>query len=162
MFGGRLSPFSPPLPPPSALHGACPSPPPRPVSSSLSGRLNGQRWAPLLGCLLLASSTSFKTSHEKSALGSGLRVSAWRQAVRCLGWGGGVCPGLAVCTRAHGQEKPRGGTCPPLPSPGPSAATLGRPVLAFSPLAGTALQPGALSDEAQGLGETPRGPSVLT
>lgn len=71
------------------------------------------------------------------------------------GWGG-VCPGLAVCTHARGQEKPRGGTCPPLPSPGPSAATVGHPVLAFSPLAGTALLPGALSDEAQGLGRDPQ------
>ena len=69
---------------------------------------------------------------------------------------GGVCPGLAVCTHAHGQEKPWGGTCPPLPSPGPSAATLGHPVLAFSPIAGTALLPGALSDEAQGLGRGPQ------
>lgn len=107
-----------------------------------------------MGCLLLASSTSFKTSHGKSALGSGLQVSAWRQAVRCLvGWG--VCPGLAVCTHARGQEKPRGGTCP-LPSPGPSAATVGHPVLAFSPLAGTVLLPGELSDEAQGLGRDPQ------
>ena len=76
--------------------------------------------------MLLASSTSFKTSHGKSALGSGLQVSAWRQAVRCLvGWG--VCPGLAVCTHARGQEKPRGGTCP-LPSPGRGPGSVPKPL----------------------------------